>query len=184
MLKPKEVRWLNISLGGKSLWLARTEKGLCLLELGEESKEKFQDAIARSFPGFNVVPGSGSDFLPYLKQLEMYFGGHRVDLNLPLDLMGTGFQLAVWEALRRIPYGMTRTYAEIASIIGRPRAFRAVGGACHRNPVLLFVPCHRVIGSNGSLVGFGGGLDLKRELLELEQRVIGKAAAQGNAEEE
>lgn len=174
MPQSQTVTWLHISLRGQLLWLAKREKGLCLLELGEQSKEKFRSTIEKKFPAYQVVPGSSQDFLPYLLQLERYFAGVPVDLDLPVDLVGTPFQLLVWNALRRIPYGTTRTYGEIAHEIGRPKAFRAVGGACHRNPVLLFVPCHRVIGSDGSLVGFGAGLELKKALLELEQQGIGK----------
>ena len=90
--------------------------------------------------------------------------------DVPLDLHGTPFQLAAWRALAGIPYGETRTYGEQADAIGRPTAVRAIGAANGRNPVSIVLPCHRVIGSNGSLVGFGGGLEVKAALLELERR--------------
>ena len=102
------------------------------------------------------------------RQLEEYLRGERRDFDVPLRMEGTDFQRLVWNALRTIPYGETRTYAEVAAQIGRPRAVRAVGGANHRNPLPLFVPCHRVVGSDGTLVGFGGGLEIKRRLLEIE----------------
>ncbi|MCZ8378901.1 methylated-DNA--[protein]-cysteine S-methyltransferase [Mycobacterium sp. CPCC 205372] len=103
-------------------------------------------------------------------QLEAYFAGDRIDFDLDLDLVGTAFQRHVWEALLTIPYGETRTYGEIAREIGSPGAFRAVGLANGHNPVGIIVPCHRVIGSNGSLTGYGGGLAKKRALLDLEKR--------------
>jgi methylated-DNA-[protein]-cysteine S-methyltransferase len=104
-----------------------------------------------------------------VEQLEAYFAGERTEFDLPLDLVGTAFQRRVWEALLTIPYGETRSYGEIALQIGSPCAFRAVGLANGHNPIGIIVPCHRVIGSNGSLTGYGGGLDRKRALLELEK---------------
>lgn len=100
--------------------------------------------------------------------LQDYFAGERRDFDLPLDPAGTDFQRAVWEALRAIPYGGTRTYGEIAAAVGRPKAVRAVGQANHVNPLPIFIPCHRVVGKNGALTGYAGGLDLKRALLALE----------------
>lgn len=102
------------------------------------------------------------------KQLTEYFAGERKEFNVPLGLHGTEFQLQVLEELKRIPYGETTSYGEIARRIGRPKAVRAVGAANGRNPVPIIVPCHRVIGSSGDLTGFGGGLDTKTALLRLE----------------
>ena len=103
------------------------------------------------------------------RQLEAYFrGGLRV-FSLPLRMEGTPFQRQVWDALKDIPYGGTRTYADIARSVGREKAVRAVGGANHANPVPIIVPCHRVIGANGSLTGYGGGLHIKEYLLRLER---------------
>jgi methylated-DNA-[protein]-cysteine S-methyltransferase len=104
-----------------------------------------------------------------VEQLEAYFAGDRTEFDLELDLVGTGFQCRVWTALLTIPYGETRSYGEIARQIGAPGAFRAVGLANGHNPIGIIVPCHRVIGSNGSLTGYGGGLERKRALLELEK---------------
>lgn len=100
--------------------------------------------------------------------LLAYFAGERRGFDLPLDPAGTDFQRAVWEALRAIPYGGTRTYGEIAAAVGRPKAVRAVGQANHVNPLPIFIPCHRVVGKGGALTGYAGGLDLKRALLALE----------------
>ena len=101
-------------------------------------------------------------------QLAEYFAGERQDFDLPLAPEGTAFQKSVWHALEAIPFGELRSYRDIAEEIGNPAAVRAVGAANGRNPLPIVVPCHRVIGADGSLTGFGGGLDLKRQLLELE----------------
>lgn len=110
------------------------------------------------------------------KQVLEYFAGHRRYFDLPLAPRGTPFQQKVWQALRAIPYGQTRSYGQIASQVGNPRAGRAVGGANHRNPISLIQPCHRVIGANGRLTGYGGGLDKKEALLALERRVSAEPA--------
>ncbi len=103
-----------------------------------------------------------------VKELEEYFEGKRREFSVPLDLRGTDFQKKCWNALLRIPYGKIRTYADIARSVGCPKGFRAVGMANHDNPVPIIVPCHRVLASDGTLGGYGGGLDVKRKLLELE----------------
>ena len=105
---------------------------------------------------------------PYELQLDAYFRGELRDFTCELDLVGTDFQKDCWHALRRIPYGKTCSYAEIARAIGRPQAFRAVGQANHDNPISIIVPCHRVLGANGMLTGYGGGLSTKEKLLRLE----------------
>ncbi|WP_124065600.1 methylated-DNA--[protein]-cysteine S-methyltransferase [Clostridium sp. E02] len=102
-------------------------------------------------------------------QMEEYLVGERKQFDLPLAPQGTLFQKKVWEALLTIPYGTTKSYGEIATMIGNPKASRAVGGANNKNPISIIIPCHRVIGTNGSLVGYGGGLDKKTKLLHLEQ---------------
>lgn len=103
-----------------------------------------------------------------IRQLDAYFAGELTEFDLPLHLVGTPFQLRVWEQLRRIPYGETRTYGELAEALGNPGAARAVGLANGKNPIGIIVPCHRVIGSGGSLTGYGGGLDRKKRLLAFE----------------
>jgi methylated-DNA-[protein]-cysteine S-methyltransferase len=116
--------------------------------------------------------GSASPADPVLaaatRQLAAYFAGERREFDLPLRPRGTPFQLTVWEALRRIPYGETVTYGELAAGIGRPTAARAVGSANHHNPLAIVVPCHRVIGADGTLTGYAGGLATKAALLDLE----------------
>ncbi|MBH1988694.1 MAG: methylated-DNA--[protein]-cysteine S-methyltransferase [Myxococcaceae bacterium] len=116
-----------------------------------------------------------------LKELEEYEQGLRQEFTVPLELKGTEFQLRVWAALQRIPYGQTRTYAEIAKEIGSPQAARAVGLANSKNPISILVPCHRVIGANGKLTGYAGGIPNKAKLLEIEQRFrrgVAKSRAQ------
>ena len=107
-------------------------------------------------------------FVEAARQLSEYFAGERHEFDLPLRLNGTEFQLLVLDELQRIPYGETTSYGDIAKRIGRPKAVRAVGAANGRNPIPIIVPCHRVIGSGGALTGFGGGLDTKKALLQLE----------------
>jgi len=102
------------------------------------------------------------------RQLREYFSGERKNFDLPVRAEGTVFQKAVWGALREIPYGEVKTYGEIAAAVGRPDAARAVGSACHHNPISIVIPCHRVLGASGKLTGYGGGLDKKELLLDLE----------------
>lgn len=107
-----------------------------------------------------------------VKELEEYFKGTRKTFTLPLSLEGTPFQKKVWQVLMTIPYGKTMTYKQVAEAIGNPKACRAVGLANNRNPIPIIVPCHRVIGSNGKLVGYAGGLHIKEKLLEMEQNKV------------
>jgi methylated-DNA-[protein]-cysteine S-methyltransferase len=117
-----------------------------------------------------------------VEQLAEYFSGTRHTFELPLDARGTGFQRAVWAALREIPYAATTSYGAIAAQVGRPRAVRAVGAANGRNPIAIIIPCHRVIGSDGGLTGYGGGLPTKRWLLAHERGPHdGVAAGEGTA---
>jgi methylated-DNA-[protein]-cysteine S-methyltransferase len=118
--------------------------------------------------GGTLTPGDAPALDIAAEQLDEYFAGSRTTFDVPLDLHGTPFQLAAWRALAEIPYGATRTYSEQAARVGRPTAVRAIGAANGRNPVSIVLPCHRVIGSDGSLTGFGGGLEAKEWLLAFE----------------
>jgi len=111
-------------------------------------------------------------FAEALRQLQAYFDGKLKEFDLPLSLEGTEFQLRVWNSLRTIPYGETISYAELAQRVGQPKAVRAVGLANGSNPIPIIIPCHRVIGSDGNLTGFGGGLAAKKKLLDLESRQL------------
>lgn len=110
------------------------------------------------------------------RQLDDYFAGRRYVFDLPLNAQGTRFRQSVWRALRDIPFAETRSYAEIAAAIGKPKASRAVGAANGANPLAIIVPCHRVIGANGALVGYGGGMERKRRLLEHEREAAARHA--------
>jgi len=131
------------------------------------------DAITGLFFGRERPEGLKKAETPLIQkaaaQIKEYFEGKRKQFKLPLVMHGTEFQMAVWQALQKIPYGETRSYKEIAAAIGKPKAVRAVGMANNRNPISIIVPCHRVIGHDGKLTGYGGGLPLKQFLLELEQ---------------
>ena len=146
------------------LFLAASAKGLVRLE--------FEARMMKLDAGAIQLRESRQALAPYLRELEEYFAGERREFSIPLDLRGTDFQRKCWHALLGIPYGETRTYGDIAREIGHPQAFRAVGMSNNRNPVAIIVPCHRVIATGGSLCGYGGGLDIKRELLNLEQKQI------------
>ena len=141
---------MNAPIG--AVTLCQDEGGLCALRFGGN--------------------GGRMDETPLLlqaqRELEEYFAGRRSSFSVPLSMHGTPFQMAVWAALRAIPYGETRSYGELAAQIGRPRACRAVGMANHVNPLPIFVPCHRVVGADGRLTGYAGGLDVKKYLLKLE----------------
>jgi O-6-methylguanine DNA methyltransferase len=146
------------------LFLAASEKGLVRLE--------FESRVQKLNPSTIQLRESKSALAPYLCELNEYFAGERREFSFPLDLRGTAFQLACWHELLKIPYGETRSYRDIAEAIGHAHAYRAVGMSNNRNPVAIVVPCHRVIASSGSLCGYGGGLDIKRKLLDLEQQTL------------
>lgn len=154
------------------LFLATSEKGLVALEF--DLRLPGQQTIRPNPRDLRVeskslcFEDSPVKLSPYVREIEEYFAGRRRQFSFALDLRGTDFQLACWRALLAIPYGETRTYADIARAVDRPQGFRAVGMANNRNPIAIVVPCHRVIASDGTLCGYGGGLDVKRQLLELE----------------
>jgi O-6-methylguanine DNA methyltransferase len=163
----RKIYYTNLASPWGPLFLAGTEKGICscqflhgkdisnlIYQLGEKSNQVAQE---------NPLPLN-----PAIDALKQYFSGEKKPLSHALDLQGTPFQFMVWSALRKIPLGKVATYGEIAIEIGRPRAARAVGQACGSNNVVLFVPCHRVVAAQGKLGGFGGGLKLKKALLQHE----------------
>lgn len=147
---------LAVAQDGKLAWLGHTP-----------NREGAEASRLRWWP--DAVHDPDAPPLPETRrQLDDYLAGRRRDFDLPLDPVGTDFQRLCWQALQRIPYGETRSYSEQARVIGRPAAIRAVGRANHDNPIGVIIPCHRVIGADGSLTGYAGGLDMKRALLELE----------------
>jgi methylated-DNA-[protein]-cysteine S-methyltransferase len=155
------------------LYVAVSEQGMVLLDLhgGEFLRKKKSSSEKNRVQWIESEQKTAA----YVSELKEYFAGERKEFSLPLDLRGTEFQKRCWRALLKIPYGKTRSYAEIAREVGSPRSFRAVGQANHHNPIAIVVPCHRVITSAGTLGGYGGGLDMKEKLLRLEGVIPSKS---------
>ena len=147
---------------------AATPAAVCHLSFADERDMQELGEDIRRLSGLAVVPGTNEHLDRLRAELGEYFTGRRRDFTVPLETHGTDFQLAVWQGLRRIPYGKTISYAELAKRVGRPDAQRAVGQANHRNPISIVIPCHRVVNASGELGGYGGGLWRKRWLLDLE----------------
>lgn len=169
VLEPRVIAWSEMDSPIGPLILAMTARGICYIDFG--SGERGQIGLkVWTRRRFHTVRLERADreLASAAEQLMEYFDGHRRRFDLPVDLNGTPFQLRVWRELQTIPFGEVRSYKEVARSIGAPKAVRAVGGASNKNPVPILVPCHRVIGSNGSLVGYGGGLSIKERLLRLE----------------
>jgi len=167
----KSVIYTTISSPIGPLTIASTDQGLCFIAFGEGAKAflALQLWCRKWLQQDDSIFQDDASFTDMIIQFREYFDGKRFEFHLPLDIHGTPFQKAVWDELRKIPYGETRSYKEIAMAIDAPKAVRAIGGANHHNPIPIIVPCHRVIGSNGALVGYGGGLSIKEQLLSLEK---------------
>jgi len=148
------------------LLVARTERGISAVSLADSDAE-LEKRLRKEFPRAEIARDR-KGLRDAVHQLVRFLEGKQPRFNLPLDVRGTAFQCRVWEELRKIPYGATRTYGEVARAIGRPRAARAVGSACGTNPVALIIPCHRVVRGGGQLGGYGLGLGRKRKLLAQE----------------
>ncbi|MFT8316554.1 MAG: methylated-DNA--[protein]-cysteine S-methyltransferase [Clostridium sp.] len=146
-------------------------------EIGKIGIVENGTAITNMYFGDIIPEDVNIEETPLLKkaneELQEYFSGKRKNFDLPLEAEGTDFQRKVWKALQEIPYGETCSYKDIAENIGNTKASRAVGMANNKNPIFIFIPCHRVIGSNGKLVGYAAGLDVKERLLEMEKRNVG-----------
>lgn len=151
---------IETPIGALTLWAV--PEGLRSVEFGTQSA------------GMHRVPETtcGRVLADTARQLAEYFAGRRTEFDLPLVVVGSAFERAVWEALRAIPFGRTKSYGQLAAELGRPGAARAVGRASGSNPLPIVIPCHRLVGSRGELTGFGGGLPVKRRLLELEGAVL------------
>ncbi len=147
-----------------------TEEGICLLEFSDRRMLETQIKRLRKYLSASFLPGESPHFTPLQEQLDAYFRGHLQEFDLPLVTPATPFQKSVWDVLRQIPYGHTRTYKDQAIAIGNVKAVRAVASANGDNRISIIIPCHRVIGKDGSLVGYGGGLWRKQYLLDLEQK--------------
>lgn len=159
--------YASIQLEDRTMTIAATDVGLCFVSLTNNSEQELRVWAAKREPHAQLIEDS-SLLADYTRQMADYFDGKRNVFTMPLHFIGTPFQQAVWGAVAQIPYGEVRTYAEIASAAGFPKAVRAVGAANGANPIPIVVPCHRVIGANGTLTGYRGGIVLKQKLLHLE----------------
>ncbi|OAB38220.1 cysteine methyltransferase [Paenibacillus macquariensis subsp. defensor] len=162
------IYWTLLTHVDWNLYVAATVTGLCYVGSQDKPFEELEDWVRRKFPASELIQDD-ENLQAYAAELIEYFEGNRQSFTVPFDFHGTPFQLAVWNALCEIPYGQTKSYSDIANTILKPAAVRAVGTAIGANPVLVTIPCHRVIGKNGSLTGYRGGLDMKTKLLELER---------------
>ena len=151
------------------LLIAATDKGICSVKLSSSTSELEEDLLAE-FPSDNHQAGGGHLAI-WTAEILSYLDGEKTGLNLPVDIQATDFQQQVWEILRSIPYGETRTYQQVAQMLGKDDATRAVGTACGANPVALVIPCHRVLRKDGGLGGYKWGLERKKSLLDMEQTI-------------
>ena len=161
--------WSLLKFKDWNIHLASSAKGLVFVGSQNGPLEELFVWAKRRFPGSSLVEDD-KKLEPYVDEITQYLEGKRRAFTVPVDYVGTQFQLAVWNALIEIPYGQTKCYSDIAKYINQPAAVRAVGSAIGANPVLITVPCHRVVGKNGSLTGYRGGLEMKTLLLDLERQ--------------
>lgn len=170
MTTNNEIYYYTLVIGEEAWTLIASEQGLCRLLYPNDRLEDALPWLERHWPGRRLTTNRERfEEWGALRSLGRYFAGEPVDFrDIPLDLRGTAFQRSVWSALAEIPHGETRSYRELAEAIGNPGAVRAVGTANGRNPIPVVVPCHRVIGRDGTLTGYRGGLSMKQRLLELE----------------
>jgi AraC family transcriptional regulator of adaptative response/methylated-DNA-[protein]-cysteine methyltransferase len=177
--KGMEIMYTTTASPLGSLLVAATERGLCTVRFGESIAD-LEQALVREFPAATIQRDDAA-LRPWVDALVRYLDGRQPQLDLPLDVQATAFQSRVYEALRAIPYGSTRSYSQVAQAIGRPTAVRAVAHACATNPVALVIPCHRVVRDDGSLGGYRWGVERKRSLLTQEARAAESGAANGEA---
>lgn len=164
----QKIYWTLLTHRDWNIYIAATEQGLCFVGSLHQSLNELNDWAVCRFR--NVVLIENNDILQrYANEIIEFLEGERQKFSLPMDFHGTQFQLEVWNVLNNIQYGETKTYKDIADMINNPKAVRAVGSAIGKNPLLIMIPCHRVIGKNGTLTGYRGGLDMKKMLLKIEQ---------------
>ncbi|WP_042477202.1 methylated-DNA--[protein]-cysteine S-methyltransferase [Bacillus ndiopicus] len=161
------IYWTNFNFGDIQFVIAAIEQGLCYTGSLHENEEKLFVWANKHHKG-SEVKEDASKLTSYIQQFTEYFQGQRQQFDFSIHYRGTPFQESVWRELQQIPYGETCTYSDIALRIGNPKAVRAVGGAIGANPVIIVVPCHRVIGKDGTLTGFSAGIELKKALLAVE----------------
>lgn len=170
--RPVDVYWTELNDGGWRIAVAATDAGLAFVGSQGKGAEELEAWAAARFGenGYALVEDEGAT-APYRQQLAEYLQGKRATFDLPLDLAGgTPFQREVWQAMNEVGYGTTATYSDLAARVGKPSAVRAVGAAVGRNPALIVLPCHRIVGKSGALTGYRGGLDMKERLLGIEGR--------------
>lgn len=165
MDRKETLRYASYESGMGRIFIASSDEGITDVFISSGGPEA---AFMERFKKRGAPVLDNGYFSKAFKELDRYFAGRPVIFDLPLDLRGTSFEIKVWRAIARIPYGQTRSYGDVASMIRSPLAARAVGGACGANPVPIVIPCHRVIRSGGSLGGYTGGLDIKKALLKIE----------------
>ena len=162
-----DVRYDIVPSPVGDLFLASTPRGLCRISYTIDGQD---EVVARIF-GARVLRSPLDDVR---RELDEYFEGRRREFDLPLDLRVAPFHEEVLHELARVPYGHTDTYGHLASLVGRPKAARAIGTVMNRNPIPIILPCHRIVGANGALTGYAGGLEVKRHLLQLEGAMLGE----------
>lgn len=167
LLKPLYYTTLNTQI--KSLLILSSEKGLVKIQFMNMNASIPLHNLKKGYADVALIEDKSRNQIA-LEQLREYFNGTRKTFSIPLDIQGTSFQKQVWEAVAQVPYGQTCSYSEIARRIGKLKSARAVGMANHNNPVPIVIPCHRIIGANGSLTGYGAGISIKEKLLHLEQK--------------
>ncbi len=162
------IRYTGLPSPVGPVYIASGSDGVCALNFRGNSEQRLISYLKKSFPEAEIIADRNAN-INAVKQLKEYFAGQRRQFDLRLAPKGTEFQRQVWSKLETIPYGETRSYAEVAAMVKRPKAYRAVGNVNHRNPIPIIVPCHRVVASNGGLGGYAGGLKLKTALLDFER---------------
>jgi AraC family transcriptional regulator of adaptative response/methylated-DNA-[protein]-cysteine methyltransferase len=162
------IAYVTVPTSLGRLLVAATDRGVCRVALGDTDAALDAELFAE-FPAARVVEDKGGKLQGWVTAILAYLDGREPDLDLPLDIRATAFQRRVWQELQKIPFGQTRTYAEIAKRIGQPTATRAVAQACATNPVALVIPCHRVVREDGDLGGYRWGMERKRALLKRER---------------
>ncbi|MFE6135664.1 methylated-DNA--[protein]-cysteine S-methyltransferase [Bacillus sp. NPDC057893] len=166
--KNKSLYWMLLTHENWRLHIAATENGLCFIGSQDENFEELNVWARKKLPQ-HILTRNPYYLQTYTKEIIEYLENKRETFTLPIDAYGTEFQLSVWNTIREIPYGKTYSYSEIAEKTQKPTAVRAVASAIAANPLLITIPCHRVIGKDGKLTGFRGGLEMKEELLTLEK---------------
>ena len=164
-----KIYWTLLTHRDWKIYIAATEEGLCFVGSLNQSFDELKEWAKKRFRNVELIENNGV-LQSYSEEIIEFLKGDRQQFSIPMDFQGTQFQLEVWNALNNIQYGETKTYKDIADMINNPKAVRAVGTAIGKNPLLIMIPCHRIIGKNGTLTGYRGGLAMKKMLLKMEQQ--------------